>query len=336
MANKNVNLNWARKAKKDEFYTQLSDIEKGIGDCLLASPQMLKGKTVLLPADDPDRSNFTRYFIENFERFGIAKLISTSFNLAGRGKILVKTRHTTHAGLLAGDGDFRSPEITHLRDQADFVFTNPPFSLFRAFMDWLVAGGVKFRVLGPMTAASKKNIFPLFKHRQVWYGEAIKSGGVLFEVPNDYPLDAQTSYADERGRLVGIKSVRWFTNIPNPTPPQPLTLATRAHNLAHNWRVARNPRAYRQYDNYQAIEVPSVTAIPSDYDGIMGVPITFLDKFCPTQFKILGTQRHEKDPELLDAYIGNVRPRHADKKVLMNGKELFDRIFVRPIPITCA
>lgn len=333
MANKNVNLNWARKAKKDEFYTQLSDIEKGIGDCLLASPQMLKGKTVLLPADDPDRSNFTRYFTENFERFGIAKLVSTSFNLAGRGKILVKTRHATHAGLLAGDGDFRSLEVTYLRGQADFVFTNPPFSLFLAFMDWLVAGKVGFRVLGPMTAASKKNVFPLFKYRQVWYGAAIKGGKTLFEVPDCYPLEAQTSYVSGHRRVIGVKGVRWFTNISNPTPPQPLTLATRAYNLAHNWRVARNPRAYRQYDNYRAIEVPSVTAIPSDYDGIMGVPITFLDKFCPTQFNILGTQRHEKDPELLDAYIGDAC---SSGKVMLDGKALFDRIFIRPIPITCA
>ncbi len=325
MANKNSDLNWARKAKKDEFYTQLSDIEKGIGDCLLASPQMLKGKTVLLPADDPDRSNFTRYFMENFDRFGLAQLISTSFNPAGRGKILVKTRHATHVGLLTGDGDFRSPEITHLRGQADFVFTNPPFSLFRAFMDWLVAGGVKFRVLGPMTSVSKKNIFPLFKHRQVWYGDAIKSGETLFEVPSDYPLNAKVSYTNEHGRLVRLSNVRWFTNIPNPAPPQPLTLNTRAHNLAHNWRVTRNPRAYRQYDNCRAIEVPSVTAIPSDYAGIMGVPITFLDKFCPTQFKILGTQRHEKDPELLDAYIGDDC---LSGKVMLDGKELFDRIFI--------
>ena len=333
MANKNSNLHQAKKAKKDEFYTQLSDIEKGIGGCLRANPQMLKGKTVLLPTDDPARSNFTRYFLENFDRFGLAQLISTSFNPAGRGKILVKTRHTTHVGMLAGDGDFRGPEVTHLRDQADFVFTNPPFSLFRVFMDWLVAGKVKFRVLGPMTAASKKSVFPLFKYQKVWYGDAIKSGEGLFEVPNDYLLDAQTSYADERGRLVGIKSVRWFTNIPNPTPPQPLTLATRAHNLAHNWRVARNPRAYRQYDNYRAIEVPLVTAIPSDYAGIMGVPITFLDKFCPAQFKILGTQRYEREPELLDAYIGDAC---SSSKVMLDGKELFDRIFIRPIPITRA
>src|SRR5699024_8646368 len=198
MANSNL-LN-AKRAKQDEFYTQLVDIEKEMGAYLEYNPDVFRGKTILLPCDDPEWSNFTKYFAVRFRELGIKKLISTSYAPCadgegdGRGKIFILDG-TNRAGDIAwdyldGDGDFRSDEVTALRDEADMAITNPPFSLFREFLAWLVEGGVKFSIIGNMNSVAYKDVFPLFQENRTWYGPSISSGDREFRVPESYPLTA--------------------------------------------------------------------------------------------------------------------------------------------------
>ena len=323
----NQNLGKAKKEKNDEFYTQLGDINKEMQAYLDYNPDVFRDKTVLLPCDDPEWSNFTRFFALNFQLFGIKRLISTSYapdakkakygiepslfpeeehdpkfdpsKWQTRGKIFILDRDTNGDNrididdlqweYLEGDGDFRSREVTRLRDEADIVITNPPFSLFREFLAWLIDGGKQFSVIGNMNAITYKEVFPLIKDNKVWLGPSISSGDREFGVPKEYPLNAAGWRIDENGNhFIRVKGVRWFTNIEHGRRHEPLSLMTMADNIKFSRHKDIRGKRYQHYDNYDAIEVPYTDAIPSDYDGAMGVPISFLDKYCPEQFKITG------------------------------------------------
>lgn len=335
MAHKNFTT--AKNAKNDEFYTQFNDIQKEINAYLDFDPDVFRDKTILLPCDDPEWSNFTKFFAQNFEKFGLKKLISTSYaknskvNKYGlidlfadsefitkdpqyepsidsaKGKIFTLTRRSKKVDIndlkwkyLDGDGDFRSEEITKLRDEADFIITNPPFSLFREFVSWLFETDKKFLVIGNMNAITYKEIFPLIKDNKLWLGVSSFNQGMYFFVPKDFKY--ALTYKFEReidGKSVNrVPGVCWFTNMDHGRRHQPLQLMTMADNIKFNKKL--KGQDYRTYDNYDAIEVPYNDAIPNDYDGVMGVPITFLDKYCPEQFEILGaTQRgcHDQFPD---------------------------------------
>jgi len=313
----------ARLAKKDEFYTQFSDIEKEMNAYLEYDENVFRNKTVLLPCDDPEWSNFTKYFAQNFQKFGLKKLISTSYAPSARtmrdqptlfesehplfdetkstmqGKIYTVTRDVNNDKkidfidleweYLEGDGDFRSAELTRLREEADIIVTNPPFSLFREFLAWIIEGNKKFVILGNVNAVTYKEVFPLIKADKLWLGPTITSGDREFQVPISYPLAAAGSRIDEDGnKFIRVKGVRWFTCLDHGRRHQPLSLMTQADNKKFSKHKEVNEVGYFTYDNFDAIEVPFTDAIPSDYKGVMGVPITFLDKYSPEQFEILG------------------------------------------------
>src|SRR5699024_682251 len=239
MANSNL-LN-AKRAKQDEFYTQLVDIEKEMGSYLEYSPDVFRGKTILLPCDDPEWSNFTKYFAVRFRELGIKKLISTSYAPCadgegdGRGKIFILDG-TNRAGDIAwdyldGDGDFRSDEVTKLRDGADMVITNPPFSLFREFMTWLTEGEIEFSVIGNMNAIIYKEIFPLIKGNEMWLG-ASRMGAKCFALPSNAPVKANQH--EENGvRFQKFGNIAWFTNIEHGRRHEPLLLMTMEDNLIY-------------------------------------------------------------------------------------------------------
>ena len=323
----NTNLVAAKAAKNDEFYTQWNDIESEMQAYLEYNPDVFRDKTILLPCDDPDRSNFTKYFAERFEQLGLKKLISTSCAAdGGNGKVFVlEGENGPQWGYLAGCGDFRSEEVTALRDEADMVITNPPFSLFREFVEWLIEGDVEFAAIGNMNAVTYKEIFPLIKENKVWLG---CGNNMWFEVPAIYPENKNEKFTKEGSRIIPVYS-KWFTNIQHGRKNEPLKLMTMDDNLRYNKRIMGSPNSYKNYDNYDAIEVPFVSGIPSGYEGVMGVPLSFLDKHNPEQFEILGSQRWGKSQELLDVYTGDVVPPENDKKTLINGKETYDRIFIR-------
>ena len=284
----NANLRAAKAAKNDEFYTQWNDIENEMQAYLEYNPDVFRGKAILLPCDDPDWSNFTKYFVERFEQLGLKKLISTSYAAdGGNGKVFVlEGENEPQWGYLAGDGDFRSDEVTALRDEAGMVITNPPFSLLREFMMWLVEGGVEFSVIGNMNAVACKEIFPLIKGNEMWLG-ASRMGAKCFALPSNAP--AKASQYEENGiRFQKFGNIAWFTNIEHGRRHEPLVLMTMEDNLTYgSKRISET--AYAKYDNYDAIEVPETKWIPSDYTGLMGVPISFLDKYNPAQFEIVGT-----------------------------------------------
>ena len=316
---KNINLNKAKRDKNDEFYTQYADIEKEIYAYLDFKPNLFKNKTVLLPCDDPTWSNFTKYFLENFEKLGLERVVSTCIanqnnrlpaNKHQKGKILTIDRHNYKSfqdvtGIpdkliqyLVGDGDFRSSEVTELAKKADFIITNPPFSLFREFMDWVVKTGKQFSIIGNMNAITCKEIFPLIKENKVWLGSSISAGDREFRVPDDYEIRTQNFRIDENGqRYIRVSGVRWFTNIDYGRRHRLLPLNTISENKRANKRVKAD--CYQPYSNYKAIEISSSSVIPDDFDGYMGVPISFLDKHNPNQFEIVGLMENwDKSPEM--------------------------------------
>jgi hypothetical protein len=345
----NENLGNAKREKNDEFYTQYADIEKEMNAYLEFNPDVFRNKTVLLPCDDPEWSNFTKYFAQRFQDLGLKKLISTSYAPNSKpkdipyqptlfemdspefdeektyenGKIFTLTRDMTgddainvddlEWSYLEGDGDFRSDEIKALRDEADVIITNPPFSLFREFVIWLVETEKKFVVLGNMNAITYKEVFPLIMSDKIWAGTKQFGGGMDMIMPAG-AFDAEKAgiySVNKSGQFVkNIMGVIWFSNLDHGRRHQPLSLMTMEENLKFNKAV--KDVGYQKYDNYDAIEVPRVDAIPSDYDGVMGVPITFLDKYNPDQFEIVGngqTMANELGirpvgQEFVDAYYG--------------------------------
>ena len=318
----NGNLTNAKNAKNDEFYTQYYDIEKEITAYLEYNPDVFRGKTILLPCDDPEWSNFTKFFAQNFERFGLKKLISTSYaqeskkyktpyqptlfevndpqydykKTKTKGKIFTLTYDKQGDGridvndlewhYLEGDGDFKSKEIKKLRDEADIIITNPPFSLFREFLAWIVEADKQFVIIGNMNAITYKEVFPLIKNDMMWLGNGFHAGNAYFSTPTIKEY-ADGVYNSETG-LVKFRNCCWFTNLDHGRRHQPLPLMTMHDNIKYSKHKELKGKEYQKYDNYDAIEVPFTDAIPSDYHGVMGVPISFLDKYCPEQFEILG------------------------------------------------
>ena len=335
----NTNLKEAKAAKNDEFYTQFHDIEIEMNTYLEYDPDVFRGKTVLLPCDDPEWSNFTRYFAAKFDELGLKKLISTSYapdskkyktpyqpslfeqeapqfdpsKAQVKGKIFILERDKSGDGriniddlewkYMDGDGDFRSKEVTELRNEADFIITNPPFSLFREFLAWIVEAGKKFAVIGNMNAITYKEVFPLIKDNKVWLGATGNGNDMVFGVPEGAKVDEKDRAKAARLGYVGnytrLGNSCWFTSIEHGRRHEPLSLMSMADNLRFSkHKELKGKAAYDRYDNYDAIEVPFTDAIPSDYDGVMGVPISFLIKYCPEQFEILGQTQGDSGKEL--------------------------------------
>lgn len=339
MANKA--LSKAKDTKNDEFYTIYADIEKEMNAYLEYDEDVFRNKTILLPCDDPEWSNFTRYFAQNFEKLGLKKLISTSYAIESKkykvkdwqptlfeqqapwfdvdkskikGKIFTLDHDTNRNGRidiedlewkhLEGDGDFCSDEIKHLRDEADYIITNPPFSLFRDFMAWIMESKKKFAVIGNMNAITYKEVFPLLMANKVWMGATGFMSDMVFAVPKgavvaakDREKAAKLGYVGDYTRL---GNSCWFTNIEHGRRHQPLSLMTEADNIKFSKHKDVKGVGYKKYDNYNAIHIPWVDSIPCDFNGVMGVPISFMGKYCPEQFEILGaTQRgcHDAVPD---------------------------------------
>ena len=342
MANKNLNA--AKVAKKDEFYTQLEDIERELQHYW----QHFRGKTVLCNCDDPYESNFFKYFASRFNQLGLKKLICTCYNgssiqgselalfpewkeeeeepkriahklvitevkdMNGDGavdmtdvEILIKNDKNVLTQLQTGD--FRSEECIELLREADIVVTNPPFSLFREYVAQLMEYEKKFLIVGNVNAISYKEIFPLIRDNKLWLGPSITSGDRKFRVPEDYALNAAGCGIDEKGiRFIRVKGVRWFTNLDHKKRHESFDLVCRY-----------SPEDYPRYDNYDAINVDKTLEIPCDYSGAMGVPITFLDKYNPEQFEILGIDRYIEDNPI------------PGKRFTINNKEVYARILIR-------
>ncbi len=322
----NENLTNAKKAKNDEFYTQWHDIEKEMSAYLEYNPDVFKGKTILLPCDDPEWSNFTRFFAQNFERYGLKKLISTSYAVESKsyitnyqpslfeandpqfdkdktrlnGKIFTLDHDTTNDGkididdlewrYLEGDGDFKSDEIKVLRDEADIIITNPPFSLFSEFLPWIMEAKKQFIIIGNMNSIGLKELFSYIKEDKVWLGVTNFNRGMYFRVPNNFIYKDSYKFDREQNgvKVNRVPGVCWYTNIDHGRRHQPIPLMTMQDNIKYSKHKEIKDKEYSQYENYDAIEVPFVDAIPSDYDGIMGVPIGFIDKYSPEQFEIVG------------------------------------------------
>lgn len=363
----NENLTGAKKAKNDEFYTQYSDIEKEINAYLDYNPKVFRNKTLLLPCDDPEWSNFTKYFAQNFERFGLKKLISTSYAPESKaykggyqptlfetnapqydeaktnthGKIFTLDRDTSGDGkidvndlqwtYLNGDGDFRSAEIKALRDEADVVITNPPFSLFREFLAWIVEAEKEFVIIGNINAITYKEVFPLIKENKLWLGATGNGSDMVFAVPKGTEVDEKDRQKAARLGYIGdytrLGNSCWYTNIDHGRRHQPLPLMSMADNIKFSKHKEIKGIGYPTYDNYDAIEVSFTDAIPSDYEGAMGVPISFLDKYSPEQFEILGFDYEVKQgklPELVkEEWNGKL------DRGYVNGKRFYGRILIK-------
>jgi len=331
----NDSLGKAKSAKYDEFYTQYEDIEKEINAYLDFDPSCFRNKVVLLPCDDPEWSNFTKYFAQNFDKLGLKKLISTSYapdakpkelNLQltlfdqespkfdkkkarANGRIFTLDRDRNgdkkinfddiEWDYLKGDGDFRSDEVKALRNEADIIVTNPPFSLFRDFLAWIVEADKKFVIIGNMNAITYKEVFPLIMRDEMWLGVTRTGvGSMWFEVVASAP--DKTGQKIENGKkFQTIGNSCWFTNLDHGRRHQPLQLMTKADNKKFSSHKEVKGLGYQRYENYDAIEVPFTDAIPSDHDGVMGVPISFLGKYSPDQFEIVGmAKRGAGDPAL--------------------------------------
>lgn len=318
----NGSLHAAKRAKNDEFYTLFPEIEKEILAYTTHDPDTFRGKTILLPADDPEWSNFTKFFAMAFGPLGIKKVISTSYNPGGKGKKFVLDRDVTGDGKvtladlqvedLDGDGDFRSPEVTALRDEADIIITNPPFSLFREFLAWALPK--KVLLIGNMNAITYKEVWPHIQGDRLWIGATTTGQDMVFSVPkgtvvkdSDREKAARLGYvSDADTTYTRMGNACWFTNLDHGRRHEPMNLAP----MRHTRHVLRG-NTFQSYDNYDAIEVPELRSIPEDYDGVMGVPITFLYRYCPEQFEI-------------------VRFRYGDdgKDLAVNGKTPYFRILI--------
>lgn len=336
-------LGAAKKAKNDEFYTQYHDIEKEMNAYLDYNQDVFRGKTILLPCDDPEWSNFTKYFAQNFERLGIKKLISTSYapnskpqdlksqptlfeiespqfdedKSVQNGKIFSISRDVNlnnridfedlEWSYLQGDGDFRSEEIKALRDEADIIVTNPPFSLFREFLTWLTEVDKSFVIVGNQNAITYKEVFPLIKENKIWLGKGFTRSMAHFYTP----YVPHSKWIEQEGdHIVRVAGVQWFTNLEHGKRHEPLALMTMSDNIKFSKHKEIKGIGYLAYDNYDAIEVPFTDAIPSDHNGVMGVPITFLAKYNPDQFEILGSDAFDGTPP---------NKKYANKEKVVNG-----------------
>lgn len=322
----NNGLNLARSAKKDEFYTQLVDIEKE----LKHYKAHFKGKTVFCNCDDPVESNFWRYFKMNFDHLGLKKLISTHYHESrptykqelfidcnGEKKFVRTNLHQ--------NGDFRSPESIAILKESDICVTNPPFSLFREFIAKLIEMDKKFLVIGSINAVTTKEIFPLIKDKKLWIGQSIRSGDREFRVPEDYPLQAAGYRVDDEGnKYIRVKGVRWFTNMDYQDRHKDVSLFSKYYD---------DPSKYPIYENFNAINVGKVKDIPVDYEGVMGVPITFIDKYNPEQFEIImlanGNARTNTPQDTLDHVAYHRHPKDKGGVGIINDQRIYARVLIR-------
>jgi len=358
----NDSLGKARAAKNDEFYTQYEDIEKEINAYLDFDPSCFRNKVVLLPCDDPEWSNFTKYFAQNFDKLGLKKLISTSYAPDAKPKDLnlqlslfeqespkfdkkkarangrIFTLERDHNGdkkinfddiewdYLKGDGDFRSAEVKALRDEADIIVTNPPFSLFRDFLGWIMEAGKQFVIIGNMNAITYKETFPLIKKNEMWLGATNFNTGMYFEVPDGFVYASTYKFDREiNGVPVNrVPGVCWFTNLDHGRRHQPLALMTKAENMKFSKHKEVKGIGYRRYANFDAIEVPFTDSIPSDHKGVMGVPISFLDKYNPEQFELIGMSANGLMPAGL-----LVSDQEKYDRPYLAGRRMYVRLFIR-------
>lgn len=377
MPKKNDTLVAAQNKKSDEFYTQYEDIQREINAYLEYDPNTFRDKTVLLPCDDPEWSNFTRFFAQNFENLGLKKLISTSYATESkiaheyiplsvfdfltdfetssvqydasispkRGKIFTLTRRNKKIDIndlqwryLDGDGDFRSDEVTALRDEADIIVTNPPFSLFREFTAWVMEVNRKCLIIGNVNCITYKEFFPLIQANQIWTGcrfnKRINGRNMMFSVPDSYPSSGTEIFNENGKRYISVAGTGWFTNLEHGRRHQPLPLMTMADNLKFSKHKEIIERGYPRYVNYDAIEVSYSDAIPSDYDGLMGVPISFLNMYCPEQFEIIGISLELADD--MRKYAARGEYMAGGKRFYLaeeNGKykyrRMYDRLVIR-------
>ena len=307
------NLNNAKKAKNDEFYTQLSDIEKELEHYT----EHFKGKVVYCNCDDANRSNFFKYFSTNFQKLGLKKLIASGLKIDGTdGTGVVAIQKGDDIDIYDGNGDFRSEECIEFLKEADIVVTNPPFSLFREYVAQLMQYGKKFLIIGSMNAITYKEIFPYIKNNKLWTGYGFNISYV-YKTPYKNELEANAKFVKSKGcnpedGYVRVPAVAWYTNLEHKRRNEELIL------YKHY-----NPSEYPKYDNYDAIEVSKVAEIPMDYEGVMGVPISFLDKYCPNQFEIVGWSRHN-DLDMDGGYwLGGCND------ATINGKIVYRRILIR-------
>lgn len=324
---KNGNLHKAKTEKNDEFYTRLEDIEAEIKHYR----KYLKGKVVLCNCDDPEWSNFFRFFALNFMFLGLKKLISTHYDQNGKSYALVVDGNLDMNGdgkidlkdavrvPLEGNGDFRSEECVKFLGEADVVVSNPPFSLFREYVELLMQHNKKFIIVGNKNAITYKEVFKHIKANKLWVGMAPLGKDWLFGVPNEKEFikgkKEGSAYRIIDGTVYGRAQACWFTNLPHNKRNTPLDLVGNEYS----------PEKYPKYDNYEAIEVSKVSEIPDGYKGVMGVPITFLDKYCPEQFEILGATESEGtgvSNGLWDATSGV-------KQATIDGMKVYKRLFIK-------
>lgn len=360
----NTNFNNAKSAKNDEFYTQYHDIEKEVNSYLDLNPELFRNKIVLLPCDDPEWSNFTKFFAQNFEKLGLKKLISTSYapdskstspdrqptlfelespkydaeKSASRGRILTLERDINgdkrvdvedlEWDYLEGDGDFRSSEISQLRDNSDFIITNPPFSLFRDFLAWVLEANKKFLLLGNLNAITYKEVFPIIKDNKMWLGATGYSTDMVFRVPpeaivasHDREKAAKMGYVGDYTRM---GNSCWYTNLDHGRRHTFLPLMNMADNVKFSKHKEIKNLGYKKFDNFDAIEVPFVDAIPAEYSDVMGVPVSFLDKYNPDQFELIGLSGNGLVPESLKIY-----PHEKHDRPYLDGKRMYVRLFIR-------
>lgn len=374
-------LGAAKSAKNDEFFTEWTDIEREMNANLEFDPDVFRDKVILLPCDDPEWSNFTKFFALHFVDFGIKKLISTSFAADSKpveityqptlfeteapqfdeaktrvnGKKFVLELKDINGdsviniddlrwGYLEGDGDFQSEEVIALRDEADIIITNPPFSQWRPFVTWLSESGKKFSVIGNSNAITYSEIFPLIMANKMWLGVTrTGTGQMWFRVHDSFPTKSGQRIDENGVRYQTIGNSAWFTNIDHGRRHQPLKLMSTADNVKFSKHEQVRGIGYKRYENYDAIDVPFTDAIPSDCDDVMGVPITFLGKYNPDQFEIVGTTE-SNDPENVlrtrwysahecrDAYLARFgKPGVYDLNAagVVEGVKVFKRVLIR-------
>ncbi len=361
----------AKMQKNDEFYTLYEYIQKEVNAYLEFNPDTFRDKTVLCPCDDPEWSNFTKFFAQNFEMLGLKKLISTSYSIDAkkskygqfhqmsifelnspqydehksqiRGRIFTLTRAANKRKridyndlewkYLEGDGDFQSDEVKKLRDEADIIVTNPPFSLFREFVSWIIEADKKCLLIGQIGMISYKEIFPEIKSNKLWLGVTCNSEDMVFEVPEGAVVNPKDREKAAKMGYVGNYTRQgnacWFTNLDHGRRHTPLKLMSMSDNLKYSKHKDLREYGYIKYENFDAIEVPYVDAIPSDYDGAMGVPSSYLDKYNPEQFEILGLAHGNLGVQL------GIKPYDRDLKKLNKGLRDGDFYFFKgdnPIP----
>ena len=314
----NGNLKKAKAAKNDEFYTRLEDIEKE----LKHYTEHFKGKVVYCNCDDANRSNFFNYFSTNFQKLGLKKLITSGLKIdcTENGTGVVALQKGDDIDIYDGNGDFRSEECIEFLKEADIVVTNPPFSLFREYVAQLMQYGKKFLIIGNMNAITYKEIFPYIKNNELWMGYKSLGSDMFFNVPQNYVEELKATktqgggWRELDGIIMGrVATACWFTNLEHNKRNEELIL------YKHY-----NPTEYPKFENYDAIEVSKVAEIPMDYEGVMGVPISFLDKYCPNQFRILGIMSGAKGETFTNGNDNRA-------KFYLNGKGVYARILIQKI-----